>query len=124
MGVAICIYPPSDWDGLRFPALEPERQAFYAIKNKSITQEQYEKLYRENVLSRLDPKQIYNMFEKNVLLCWEIPIFDKNKNIINKGSGFCHRHIVSHWIGENLNIEIKEWQNEKDNTPIKNNPLF
>ena len=41
-GVAICIYPPIDWTGLQYPALEPDRQAFYAIKAGTITKEQYE----------------------------------------------------------------------------------
>jgi len=116
MGVAICIYPPAGWDGLRFPALEPERSAFYAIKNGSITQEQYEKLYRENILSRLDPQEIYDKLKENVLLCWEI-------------SGFCHRFIVARWIEENLGIEVTEWniKDEKVEQIIKDKnikPLF
>lgn len=101
MGVAICLYPPIDWTGLRFPALEPERSTFYAIKNGTITKEQYEKMYRENVLSKLDPKTIFEMFKNNVLLCWEEP------------GEFCHRRIVAAWIEENLGFEIPEW-NSKD----------
>lgn len=102
MGVAICIYPPAGWDGMQFPALAPDRQTFYAIKNGSITQEQYEKLYRENTLARLDPHEVYDMFKHCVLLCWET-------------SGFCHRFIVAAWIKENLGIEVPEWtiQDEK-----------
>jgi len=100
MGVAICIYPPIDWSGLRFSALEPERDIFFAIKNGQITQNEYEKLYRENTLGKLDPQNIYNMFKHNVLLCWET-------------SGFCHRFIVAQWIYENIGIEVPEW-NYKD----------
>jgi len=114
MGVSVCIYPPIDWNGLRFLPLEPERSMFYAIKNKQLNQKKYEQLYKENVLSKLDPQKIYNMFRDNVLLCWEEPIFDKNYNIINEGDGFCHRHIISKWIWENLNIEIKEWRKENE----------
>jgi hypothetical protein len=101
MGVAICLYPPIDWSGLRFPALEPERDIFFAIKNGQITQKEYEKLYRENTLGRLDPQTILNMFDKNVLLCWEDP------------GEFCHRRIVAKWIEESLGIEVPEW-NYKD----------
>jgi len=101
MGVAICLYPPLDWTGLRFPALAPERSAFYAIKNGSITHEEYEKLYKENILSQLDPHEIYNMFKNNVLLCWEEP------------GEFCHRRIVAEWLHENLEVDVPEW-NSKD----------
>ena len=52
MVVAICLYPPLDWSGLTFPALAPEKQAFYAIKQGKITQVEYEKRYRENILSK------------------------------------------------------------------------
>jgi len=101
MGVAICIYPPIDWTGLRFPALEPQRSSFYAIKKYQITKEEYEKQYRENVLAHLDPHFIYKIFERNVLLCWEEPM------------EFCHRRIVAAWLEENLGIEVPEW-NIKD----------
>lgn len=101
MGVAICLYPPIDWSGLRFPALEPERDIFFAIKNGQLTQKEYEKLYRENTLGKLDPQTILSMFNKNVLLCWEDP------------GEFCHRRIVAKWIQESIGIEVPEW-NYKD----------
>lgn len=103
MGVAICIYPPIDWAGLRFPALEPERSIFFAIKNGQLTQKEYEKLYIQNTLGRLDPKNIYNMFKNNVLLCWEDP------------GEFCHRRIAAKWLEESLGISVPEWtrQDEK-----------
>ena len=117
MGVAICLYPPIDWVGLQFPALAPTPSIFYAIKSGKIDEKEYEKRYREEVLSKLDPQEIYNMFKNNVLLCWE-------------QQGFCHRHIVSAWLQENLEgVEVPEWrpsdekieQLKKDK---KINPLF
>ena len=111
-GVAICIYPPVDWTGLQYPALAPDRQTFYAIKEGAITKEQYEKLYRENVLAKLDPKAIYEMFKHNVLLCWEEP------------GKFCHRRIVAAWIQENLGIEVPEWDHSDELKKKSNtNPL-
>jgi hypothetical protein len=101
MGVAICIYPPIGWDGLRFPSLAPDRSTFYAIKNGQINQEEYERQYRDQVLSKLNPQYVYDMFKNNVLLCWENP------------GEFCHRRIVSSWIKEELGIEVPEW-NIKD----------
>ena len=124
MGVAICLYPPIDWTGLNFIPLEPTPEIFFQKKSGKIDEKEYEKRYREEVLSKLDPKQVYNMFRDNVLLCWEEPVFDKNRNIINEGKGFCHRHIIGKWIWENLRIETQEWRSEKDNKPLKNKPLF
>ena len=117
-GVAICIYPPIDWKGLRFPALEPGRQMFYDVKNGKITHEEYEKLYREKILSKLNSQQIYDIFKNAVLLCWEEP-----------GVETCHRRIVARWLKENLNVEVPEWtkQDEKMEELLKNKntkPLF
>ena len=81
---------------------------------------QYEYEYKNLILSKLDPNEIYNMFTNKVLLCWEEPIFDDQKNIINVGEGFCHRHIISSWIEFHLNVKIEEWKkNEKSSNNIK-----
>jgi hypothetical protein len=109
-GVAFCLYPPMDWTGARFPALEPPRKLFFARKAEQITQEEFEKGYKEEILSKLDPEIIYNQLKDYVLLCWEPAIFDQKGNVINSGKGFCHRHLVSQWIFEKLNIVIKEWE--------------
>lgn len=112
-GVAICIYPPLDWSGARFPALEPPRKLFFTRKADQINDEQYEKQYREEVLSRLDPQQIYDLFNGQVLLCWENP------------GEFCHRRIVANWIKEKLDIEVPEWIPGDDDVPeTKAKPLF
>jgi hypothetical protein len=114
MGVSICLYPPIDWIGMQFPVLAPTRDIFFAKKSRKIDEKEYEKRYREEVLSKLDPQKIYNMFKNNVLLCWE-------------ESGFCHRKIVSQWLRETLNVEVPEW-NIKDEQLLKKskntNPLF
>lgn len=113
MGVAICIYPPIDWPGLCFPSLEPDRQSFFAIKNGKITQAEYEKRYYQNILSKLNPQQIYDMFSQNVLLCWEEP------------GQFCHRRLVAQWIEKALNIEVPEWSPSDEIKIItKNKRLF
>jgi hypothetical protein len=101
MGVAICLYPPLDWSGARFPALAPDRHTFFAIKQGKITQEEYAKLYKENVLAKLNPQEIYNALKSNVLLCWEDP------------GDFCHRRLVAKWLEEALGVEVPEW-NSKD----------
>jgi hypothetical protein len=109
MGVSICLYPPITYSGVQFPSLAPDRQTFYAIKSGRITNEQYTELYYSQVLSKLDPNHIWEMFKDCVLLCWEEPIFDIKGNIVNEGKGFCHRHIVSKWLSTELHVEVKEW---------------
>jgi len=112
MGVSICIYPPLDWTGAQYLPLAPNRQTFYAKKANEIDEKEYEKIYREETLSKLDPQKIYDRFFNNVLLCWEPP------------GEFCHRLIVSKWIFENLGIKVPEWQ-PGDEDPVNfQKPLF
>lgn len=111
-GVAICLYPPIDWNGMQFPALAPTRSAFFAIKAGKINQKEYAQRYIEEILTKLNPQDVYNMFKNSVLLCWELP------------GEFCHRRIIAAWVEKNLGIEVPEW-NEKDEKKVKNiNPLF
>ena len=68
---------------------------------KDKDEEYYIEHYYKDVLDKLDAKQVYDELGENaVLLCWE------------KSSDFCHRHIVSSWLQENLGIEIKEYIKE------------
>ena len=111
-GVAICLYPPLDYSGTQYPALAPNRQTFFAKKADEIDEAEYEKQYRELVLSKQDAKNVYEMFQKSVLLCWEPP------------GDFCHRRIVADWIQEELGIEIPEWQPGDDDPKDFQTPLF
>jgi hypothetical protein len=123
-GVAVCLYPPIDWTGAQFPGLAPTRDIFYSKKSGKIDEKEYEKRYREEVLSKLNPEHIYNMFKDYVLLCWETPLFDKNKNIINSGKNFCHRHIIAKWLNETINVTIYEWTLNNEKIKRNFNPLF
>lgn len=111
-GVAICLYPPIDWTDLQFPALAPSRDIFYSIKSGKINEEEYERRYREEILSKLDPQNIYDMFKNNVLLCYESP------------GKFCHRRIVAAWLQENLGVIVDEWTPADEKKKNFNNPLF
>jgi len=111
-GVSICLYPPLDYSGTQYPGLAPDRQTFFAKKADEIDEAEYEKQYRELVLSKQDAKNVYEMFCKSVLLCWE-PAGD-----------FCHRRIVAAWIQEELGIEIPEWQPGDDDPKDFQTPLF
>ena len=111
-GVAICIYPPIDWMDARFPALEPPRPLFFARKADQIDDKEYERQYREQVLKKLNPREVYETLRGQVLLCWEAP------------GEFCHRRIVASWLEENLGIEVPEWKPGDDDEKINIHPLF
>ena len=111
-GVSICLYPPLDYSGTQWPSLAPDRQTFFAKKADEIDEKEYEKQYREKVLSKFDPKELYQRLQGQVLLCWE-PAGD-----------FCHRRIVADWIQENLGIEVPEWKPGDDEPVNFQKPLF
>lgn len=67
--------------------------------------DEYEKRYREEILSNLSAKDICGELERTasadcldkvVLLCYESP------------EKFCHRHIVAKWLSEKTCVPIKE----------------
>ena len=93
-GVAICLYPPLDWFGAQFPALEPPRPLFFARKADQIDDKEYERQYREQVLKKLNPREVYETLRGQVLLCWEAP------------GEFCHRRIVASWLEEILALKF------------------
>lgn len=96
-GVAICLYPPLDWGGARFAALEPPRHTFFAKKADQIDDAEYARQYQEEVLDKLDPQEIYSTLSGFVLLCWE------------PAGQFCHRRLVAKWLEDKLGVEVPEW---------------
>jgi len=111
-GIAICLYPPLDWRGGVFPSLAPSRQTFFAKKADEIDEVEYEKRYREETLSKLDPAKIHETLKGRVLLCWE------------PAGEFCHRRIIASWIQEKLGIEVPEWKKGDDEPNNFQKPLF
>jgi len=78
--------------------LAPSIKLLNGYKDGRITDEEYEKIYREETLSILDPKETYEKCKNSVLLCYE------------KEEDFCHRQIVSSWFKENgfISHELKK----------------
>ena len=86
------------WDGDTYIKLAPPPEII-KIKDESL----YTKLYFEKVLSKLDPRQVFNELGDNaVLLCYE------KYSDIEQGKTFCHRRIVAKWLEDNLGIEVEE----------------
>lgn len=76
-------------------------------------EEKYEKLYREKILSKLDPLKVWEDLQDAVILCHE-KIDD-----IESGKTFCHRHMIARWLEEELwlkgiDVEIPELKDDKE----------
>ena len=75
--------------------------------------DKYEKMYRRQVLDKLDPVKVYEDLEDAVILCHES--IDK----IEAGTDFCHRHMIAKWLEVELwlrgiDVEIPELKDDKE----------
>lgn len=87
------------WPLRSFPKLYPGWELLKRYKEGQDNQEEARVLYHSQVLSKLDPKEVWEeLGEDAVLLCWE------------KTDSFCHRHLVAEWLEENLGVKIEELQ--------------
>lgn len=71
----------------------------------------YVQEYWNQVLSKLDPKQVYRELDKSILLCYE------------SNTEFCHRHIVAAWfeilLGKYVpETKVKDYEIEEVERPI------
>ena len=90
--VAISRGIPKWYEGRRYLPLAPPWDLL-KVKDAQL----YYQLYHEQVLSRLDPHQVYaDLGPEAILLCWESP------------GKFCHRRIVAEWLETALGIKIEE----------------
>ena len=104
--ISICGKCPNWYDGLEFKFFAPKYSFFKEWKDGLITNEQYVEKFKLEILNQLDKQQIYNyltFFNQDIiLLCYE------------KSTDFCHRHIVSEWIRNELGLNCEEL-NESNN---------
>lgn len=66
------------------------------IIDDSINNHYYMEHYYDDVLSKLDPMEIYQKYNGRVLLCYEA------------NNTFCHRYLVAAWLELFLNIKVPE----------------
>ena len=104
--ISIALYAPENWKGSHFPALAPSRELLNLSKYSNLEHSKYIEIYREEVLSKLNPKEVYEELKDKVLLCWENP------------GEFCHRRIVAEWLEDSLGVEIPEWNKKDDKQNI------
>lgn len=90
------------YDGNCYPKLAPKKEFWKKWHDNigKISEEENNKYYIEEyykeVLSKLDPMEVYDELEFTTLLCYEEP------------TEFCHRHIVAEWINLLLEIDVLE----------------
>ena len=80
--------------------LAPSKKLCEKWMNNRILDEEYANLYYDEVISLLNPFEIYQKYKRSILLGWR-----------SVDNNFCHRLIIASWIkkeiGENV-IEIKK----------------
>ena len=92
----------ANYQGKSYPELAP-KLSFWQVWHDNIGKISEEKNnryyiqeYWNQVLSKLDPEQVYRELDNSVLLCYEA------------NTEFCHRHIVAAWFEILLGINVPE----------------
>ncbi len=101
----------ANYTGECFPALAP-KLSFWKVWHDNIgkiSEEENNRYYVEQyylqVLSKLDPLEIFEELDNSILLCYE------------ENLEFCHRHIVAEWLQLSLDIKVPE-------VKVENNELI
>lgn len=105
-----------DYHGYCYPKLAP-KLSFWKIWHNNIgkipeeeNNKYYVQEYWNQVLSKLDPQQVYRELDNSILLCYEA------------NTEFCHRHIVAAWfeilLGKTVpEVKAKDYQIEEVDRP-------
>ncbi|HOT98778.1 MAG TPA: hypothetical protein PKZ83_16765 [bacterium] len=88
---------PKGYKGARFVQLAPPYHLF-GLNDPEL----FRKRYREEVLAKLDAKEIAKQFDGMILTCYEGP------------GKFCHREVVAEWLRKEAGIKVQEWQGDQD----------
>ena len=94
-GVNIAIKSAPGFKGESYPALYP-KWSFLKKYKQDGDKDAYTKEYYKQVLSKLDPVEVYEDLKEKTLLCWEKP------------GSFCHRRLVARWLQQNIGTEVPE----------------
>ena len=95
--VAVSRGVPRWFKGRIYDPLRPSWKLVQAAKSGALTNEEYERRYRTEVLGGLDAAAVRrDLGENAILLCWERP------------GASCHRRIVARWLEDALGIEVPE----------------
>ena len=108
----------ANYYGECYPKLAP-KLSFWKIWHDNIgkvSEEEntkyYVREYYKQVLSKLDPEQVYCELDNSILLCYE-PI-----------TKFCHRHIVAAWFEILLDVDVPEVTVSNNQVEIVDRPTY
>jgi hypothetical protein len=92
--VAISAGVPRGWAGRRYTVLAPSRRLVKIMDERVFT-----RLYRAEVLDKLDPMQVIRDLggDDFIMLCWEPP------------GEFCHRRVVAAWLRKHTGVLVEEF---------------
>lgn len=100
--ISIMRYTPKwgdDYIDMNDLELAPSEELLNGYKSGKITEDEYRKIFKKEVLDKIDSKKLYMKYKNKVLLC------------TCKTGKFCHRHLISEKLKEDgyavreLNIE-------------------
>lgn len=94
-GVCITHYKPVNWKGESYTKLCPSSKLLLAYKRGKLTDEEFEKIYREDVLKNLDAREVYSDLKDKVLLTSDEKMFS-------------FKYIVASWIEEELGVKVEK----------------
>jgi len=75
--------------------LAPSSNLLFKYKEGNMSEEDYEKIYRKETLSKLDQHNVFSAHAGECVMCYE------------KSVDFCHRQIFARWMGE-AGFEVEE----------------
>ena len=102
--VSISLYPSkNDFVNYEYKSLAPNWKLFENLNKKKITEDQFIKLYKEQLFS-LNPKTVYEDIKSLVTGFEPILMTGVSKK------KFCHRHLVAEWLENELGIIIEEYK--------------
>jgi len=92
--VAISRGIPRGWQGRRYLPLAPPYNLV-----KMVDPERFLRLYRTQILDRLDARKVLRDLggDDFLMLCWEPP------------GEFCHRRVVAAWLQKELGLVVEEF---------------
>ena len=95
--VSIARYPMRGYAGQRFIKLAPSVALFRGSRDGVISDEEYTRQFKADVLTKLDPVTVARDLDGCVLMCWEPP------------GEFCHRRLVAEWLEAATGQEVPEF---------------
>jgi len=104
--VSISQRPPWWYTGPQYKVLAPPWELVKQAHYGHLTEHGYRLEYIQTVLSKLNPREVYDHLvitygEDCTLLCFED---------LKSPGDYCHRRIVAQWFEDSLGVEVPEWK--------------